>query len=375
MDKKPALPWNEKPLARWIANTLAVLAVAALLFVIWQRVLAKPPSLETPAPTVALISATKVETPEQSGTVNLNPMSSSTESTSGSLLDEGISREIKFDTIIPSRPRVDVITYTVKQGDTLFDIADSFGIKPETLLWGNFEVLQDNPHLLSPDQVLNILPTNGVYYQWHSGDNVERIADEFNTDAKLIMDYPGNHFDLTQITEGKVNVEADTWIIVPEGKRPIKDWGPPAITRSNPASARYYGEGSCGSVYEGAIGNGTFVWPTANRSISGYNFSDIHRAIDIGGTTGDGIVSSDGGVVVFAGWSNYGYGYLIVIDHGNGYQTAYAHLSAVAVTCGQSVFQGGYIGAMGSTGNSTGPHLHFELIYNGAKLNPLEFAR
>ncbi len=375
MDNKPALSWNEKPLARWIANIVAVLAVAALAFVIWQKVLAKPPAADNPIPTAEVKVVEKVETPEQAGSVSLNPLDANAESGNTSLLSDGISREIDFNTIIPSRPRVDVITYTVKQGDTLFDIADSFGIKPETLLWGNFEVLQDNPHLLSPDQVLNILPTNGVYYQWHSGDNVERIAQEFKTDALLILDYPGNHFDLTQITEGKVNVEADTWIIVPEGKRPIKDWGPPAITRANPASARYYGEGSCGSVYEGAIGNGTFVWPTANRSISGYNFSDIHRAIDIGGTQGDAIVASDGGVVVFAGWSNYGYGYLIVIDHGNGYQTAYAHLSAVAVTCGQSTYQGGYIGAMGSTGNSTGPHLHFELIYNGAKLNPLEFAR
>jgi len=375
MEKKPALRWNEKPLARWMANIIAALAVAALVFVIWQRVVAKPRSLDTPIPTVEVKVAEKVGISEQSASVDLNPVATNMESANVSLLEEGISREIKFETIIPSRPRVDVITYTVKQGDTLFDIADSYGIKPETLLWGNFEVLQDNPHLLSPDQVLNILPTNGVYYQWHSGDNVERIADEFKTDAKLILDYPGNHFDLTQITEGKVNLEPETWIIVPEGKRPIKDWGPPAITRSNPASARYYGEGSCGSIYEGAIGNGTFVWPTANRSISGYNFSEIHRAIDIGGTTGDGIVAADGGVVVFAGWSNYGYGYLIVVDHGNGYQTAYAHLSAVAVTCGQSVFQGGYIGAMGSTGNSTGPHLHYELIYNGAKLNPLEFAR
>jgi murein DD-endopeptidase MepM/ murein hydrolase activator NlpD len=375
MDKKPALPWDEKPLARWIANILAVLAVAALAFVIWQRVLAKPRAIDNPIPTVEVKVEENVETPVQSDSVSLNPLDANTESENDSLLDDGISRVIEFNTIIPSRPRVDVITYTVKQGDTLFDIADSFGIKPETLLWGNFEVLQDNPHLLSPDQVLNILPVNGVYVQWHSGDSVERIANEFKTEAKLILDYPGNHFDLTQITEGKVNLEPETWVIVPEGKRPIKDWGPPAITRSNPASARYYGEGSCGSVYEGAIGNGTFVWPTANRSISGYGFSEIHRAIDIGGTTGDSIVASDGGVIVFAGWSNYGYGYLIVIDHGNGYQTAYAHLSAVAVTCGQSVFQGGYIGAMGSTGNSTGPHLHYELIYNGAKLNPLEFAR
>jgi len=79
--------------------------------------------------------------------------------------------------------------------------------------------------------------------------------------------------------------------------------------------------------------------------------------------------------VVFAGWSNYGYGYLVVIDHGNGYQTAYAHLSAVGVGCGQSVFQGSNIGAVGATGNASGSHLHFELSYNGVKLNPSDNLR
>ena len=99
----------------------------------------------------------------------------------------------------------------------------------------------------------------------------------------------------------------------------------------------------------------------------------MHPAIDIGGQIGNAIYAADSGVVVYAGWSDYGYGYLIVIDHGNGWQSAYAHLSAVGVVCGQSVFQGSVIGGLGSTGNSTGPHLHFELVYNGAKLNPLNF--
>ena len=126
-------------------------------------------------------------------------------------------------------------------------------------------------------------------------------------------------------------------------------------------------------MYEGAIGTGTFVWPTVVRSLSGYGYSGIHQAIDIGGATGNAIFAADSGVVVYSGWSDYGYGYLIVVDHGNGFQTAYAHLSTVAVSCGQSVFQGGYIGAMGSTGNSSGPHLHFELIYNGTKPNPLNY--
>lgn len=117
----------------------------------------------------------------------------------------------------------------------------------------------------------------------------------------------------------------------------------------------------------------TFLWPTTERFISGYHFSSVHPAIDIGGAEGNPIYAVDAGVVVYSGWSDYGYGYLIVLDHGTGWQSAYAHLSAIAVTCGQSVYQGGYIGALGTTGNSSGLHLHFELSINGAKVNPINY--
>ena len=290
--------------------------------------------------------------------------------------DMGIVRRASLDTIIPTRPRVDVITYTVQTGDSLFSIADQFGLMPETILWGNYDVLKDNPHLLKPDQVLNILPVNGTYYQWHENDNLNAIADFFDTDVEEIIEFPGNHIDLIALQEGQPAIEPGTWLIVKDGKRALKDWGPPAISRSNPASARYYGAGHCGSVYEGAIGNDTFIWPTTDHTISGYTYNGaVHPAIDIGGSLGNAIFATDGGVVVYAGWSDYGYGYLIVIDHGNGWQSAYAHLSAVSVGCGQSVFQGNVIGALGSTGNSSGPHLHFELVINGAKVNPLDFVR
>jgi murein DD-endopeptidase MepM/ murein hydrolase activator NlpD len=277
-------------------------------------------------------------------------------------------------TIIPSRPRVEVITYTVQTGDTLFSIAANFSLKPETLLWGNYEVLNDNPHLLKPNQVLNILPVNGVYYEWQEGDTLEGVATFFKTDPQSIINYSGNFIDLTEVGENGAGIEPGAWIIIPGGKRAIKDWGPPAITRQNPASARYYGGGACGDVYEGAVGTGTFIWPTTEHFISGNNYdANVHPAIDIGGQEGNPIYATDSGVVVYAGWSDYGYGYLIVIDHGNGWQSAYAHLSAVGVSCGQSVYQGSTIGALGTTGNSTGPHLHFELVINGAKINPLDY--
>lgn len=287
---------------------------------------------------------------------------------------DSISRKTTLKTIIPSRPRVNVITYTVATGDNLFLIAQNYGIKPATMLFGNYAALQDNPRLLKPDQVLNILPVDGAYHEWKEGDTLDSVAQYYAVDPNAIIDYPGNFIDLTEISQGNIAFEPGTHLIVPGGSRPIQDWGPPAITRSNPAVARYYGEGACGSIYEGVIGAGTFVWPTTDRTISGFTFDPgVHPAVDIGGAEGNPIYATDSGVVVFAGWSSYGYGYMIVLDHGNGWQSAYAHLSAVGVGCGQSVYQGGQIGGLGNTGNSSGPHLHFELSINGAKVNPLDY--
>lgn len=291
-------------------------------------------------------------------------------------LEHNIARKVLFHTTIPTRPRTDVITYTVQSGDSLFSIASQFGIKPETVLWGNYETLQNNPHLLKVGQVLNILPVDGTYYQWNEGDRLSQVAEFFKVDSQAILSYSGNRIDLTKVDTDNPGIEPGTWIIVPGGKRALVDWGPPAISRSNPASARFYGPGFCGAIYEGAVGTGTFLWPTTEHFISGNPYDpSFHPAIDIAGQLGNPVYATDSGVIVFAGWSNFGYGNLVVIDHGNGWQSAYAHLNSVSVLCGQSVFQGSTIGMLGSTGNSTGPHLHFELIYNSAKLNPLDFVR
>ena len=139
---------------------------------------------------------------------------------------------------------------------------------------------------------------------------------------------------------------------------------------SNPASARVLGPGACDPVSGGAVGYGTFIWPGNNHSISGYDYSEVHRGIDIAGNTGEAVYATDAGVIVYAGWNNYGYGYMIMIDHGNGFQSLYAHLSALNVGCGQSVGQGDVIGVIGSTGNSSGSHLHFEIISGSGKINP-----
>lgn len=348
-------------------NMLMIGLLLVLGFLAWQRFFNSRAGQTIVVPSDA---SAQLENPPESGqSIGLSPL------TTPQTAFIGVTRHTNVNTIIPSRPRVNVITYTVQAGDTLFSIASNYGLKPETVLWGNYEVLNDNPHLLKPSQVLNILPVDGTYYQWNDGDRLSGVAELFQVDQDDIIDYPGNFIDLTQ-ADPSASIEAGSWLIVPGGKRAIKDWGPPAITRENAATARYYGAGACGSIYSGAVGSGTFVWPTTDHTISGYAFDGgVHPAIDIGGQTGNPVYATDSGVVVYAGWSDYGYGNLIAIDHGNGWQSAYAHLSSIGVSCGQSVFQGGYIGALGSTGNSSGPHLHFELMINGAKVNPYDYVR
>jgi murein DD-endopeptidase MepM/ murein hydrolase activator NlpD len=366
--------WADRPGVRLGINLLTIALVLVALFLGWQRFLANSPSASAQNSGNQPASSPGGSKVQEAGLPNeLSSLTLPFTGTQDGELQDGILRQISLQTIIPNRSRVDVITYTVKSGDTLFDIADKYGLKPESILWSNYGVLKDDPHMLKPGQNLFIPPENGAYYQWQKGDTLDSVASYYKVDKSVILNFPGNHFDLTQSISNNMGLKPGDWIMIPGGSRPIKDWGPPAISRSNPAVARYYGPGACGAISTGAIGTGTFVWPTVEHWISGYSYSAIHPAIDIAGSLNNPVVAADSGVVVYAGWSNFGYGNLIVIDHGNGWQTAYAHLNSIAVTCGQSVYQGGYIGALGTTGNSTGPHLHFEMSYNGAKPNPLDY--
>jgi murein DD-endopeptidase MepM/ murein hydrolase activator NlpD len=183
---------------------------------------------------------------------------------------------------------------------------------------------------------------------------------------------PVNNLDPDAVGDiNNPNIPDGTWIFIPGGRRELISWSAPlGVTRENPASARVLGPGACDAISGGAVGYGTFIWPSNNHSISGYDFSEVHRGIDIAGNTGEAVYATDAGVIVYAGWNNYGYGNMVMIDHGNGFQSLYGHLSAFNVGCGQSVGQGDVIGAIGSTGNSSGSHLHFEILSASSKLNP-----
>lgn len=277
-----------------------------------------------------------------------------------------ISRRVAMHTIIPNRPREEVIEYTVAMGDSVFAIAKNFNLKPETVLWANYDLLQDSPDQLSIGMVLKIPPVNGVYYQWQEGDTLEKVAGQFKASVEDILSWPGNQIDLTNPV-----IQPGQWVMIPNGQREFRSWIVPQIARGKAGvSPTVYGSGACSGSYEGAYGTGSFIWPVASRVLSGNDYWSGHLGIDLAAGMGDPVYASDSGVVVFAGWAVGGYGNMVMIDHGNGYQTVYAHLSSVGVRCGQSVYQGGYIGATGSTGNSTGTHLHFEIRIWGQFINP-----
>ncbi len=291
----------------------------------------------------------------------------------GPLLDHEITRTADIHTVLRDRPRMDIVKYVVQSGDTLFGIAEKFALKPESVLWANFDVLKDDPHRLQPGQELNVPPIDGVLHSWSTGEGLTAVAKYYGATPQDVIEWPGNHLD-PDIDLSDPSIEAGTLLVIPGGKREIVTWSAPRITRSNPAVASILGPGACGSVYDGPIGTGVFIWPTPLHYLSGYDYSSVHPAIDIAGSTGHAIFASDSGVVVYSGWNDWGYGYVIVIDHGNGWQTLYAHLSAINVGCGQAVFQGQVIGAMGSTGNSSGSHLHFEIMHDEyGKVNPWNY--
>jgi len=260
---------------------------------------------------------------------------------------ETIVRLAQPHTTIPKRPRLEVVTYTVEAGDTVQSIAALFDLQPTTIMWAN-PAIEDAPDLLRIDQEVVILPIDGAYHQVAEGDTLASIAEKYKVESTAITECAHNRLEppTYPLREG-------TYLIVPGGEKP---YVPKVVTTY------------AGAIPAGARGTGRFQWPVLGTLTQGYWYG--HRALDIGAPTGSALLAADGGFVSFAGWTDVGYGYLIVIDHANGFATYYAHLSNIYVYEGQAIERGQVIGAIGSTGWSTGPHLHFEVRYYGTQQNP-----
>jgi murein DD-endopeptidase MepM/ murein hydrolase activator NlpD len=261
--------------------------------------------------------------------------------------------ETALSTVISSKPRDKVENYTVKSGDTLASIGKKFGISVDTIKWAN-DLKSDT---IKPEQTLKIAPVTGVVHTVVSGETIYSIAKKYKIPAQNIVNFIFNDFadiDTFALRAGQV-------LYVPDG---VIEPEQPKYAAMAPRYA---------NAIAGVRGSTTFIWPTTGI-ITQYP-TWYHMAFDIASNGGPAIIAADTGTVTYAGCINWGYGCHVVVDHGNGYQTLYAHMSAISVNAGQAVNQGQQLGIMGSTGNSTGPHLHFEIRLNGVLQNPQEYLK
>ncbi len=251
--------------------------------------------------------------------------------------------------------RDDVIYYTVEGGDTIGTIAEQFGISNNTILWEN---KLNTKSTIKPGQTLTILPQSGLSHQVGSGETLQEIADDYKADINKIIDF-------NQLADA-TDIDKDQILIIPGGTK--EEPLPPAPTYTSGTSSYAY----TNIPPSAANTSGTnLLWPTTSHRISQY-YKWGHLAIDIANKQGEPVYASDSGVVEKAGWGS-GYGNLVIINHGNGIKTLYGHASKLFVNTGDYVTRGQTIMAIGCTGWCTGPHVHYEVIVNGSKQNPLSY--
>jgi len=242
-----------------------------------------------------------------------------------------------------ANPNGKISVYIVRQGDTLSQVAEMYGVSVNTILWAN-----DLPRAtaIRAGQTLVILPITGVNHTVASGDTLEKLAKKYNSKVEEIISFNGLDSD--------AGLAVGSIVLIPDG----------VISTPSP-SARAVAGSSNGSTV--AVENGYYFRPikggVKTQGIHGYN------GVDLATSAGSNIYAAASGKVVtsrFGGW-NGGYGNYIVIEHNNGTQTLYAHTLKNFVSAGDKVERGQVIGEVGSTGRSTGAHVHFEV--RGAK-NP-----
>jgi murein DD-endopeptidase MepM/ murein hydrolase activator NlpD len=251
----------------------------------------------------------------------------------------------------PAPPQDGVRTYVVQAGDDLTSIAARFGLQRETLVWAN-KRLEVDPGTLYVGQELDVLPVDGVYYTIQHGDTWFAIAERFHVAVEAIL---GSEYNANPPLLGQP--EAGRKVVIPGGVKPFVPQEVRLPPQPTPSAT--------------AKGTGSWVWPVGGYISQGY--WDLHRAIDIATQHGDVVMAADAGTVVYAEWGWAGYGNLVVVDHGNGFRSYYGHLYGFYVDVGDQVERGQPLGALGNTGLSTGPHLHFEIRQDGVLRNPLDY--
>ncbi|HET7769151.1 MAG TPA: M23 family metallopeptidase [Chloroflexota bacterium] len=266
--------------------------------------------------------------------------------------------------LAPSGPRAEILTYKVQPGDTIWDIGARFNVGSYSVLWSNG---LDEDAIIKPGQELKIPPIPGTLHAVKADDDLDSIAKKYNVEPAAIVDYNG-------LRPGE-GLTLDKLLVVPGGQLPLVRRAPvapiaPPVTTIRPATPAQTTVPRVQVPAPAPAGpSGRFAWP-ARGLITTY-FSGWHPGLDVAAAVGTPIGAADGGTVTFTGWDSTGYGYRVVISHGNGYTTTYNHLSSIAVRVGQQVGKGQTIAGMGSTGRSTGSHLHFEILRNGSFVNPL----
>lgn len=252
-----------------------------------------------------------------------------------------------IQTQVSEKPRDQVITYKAVKGDTLSTIADKFGISQDTIRWEN-DLSSDD---VAIGQELKIPPVTGIVHVVTEGESIQSIAKKYKTDAQKIVNFPFN--DFADLETFSLNVGQT--LIVPDGVQPQA----PAIAYIAPSFAAT------------PMRSGRLLWPTSGI-ITQYPVW-YHMAYDIANPAAPGIMAADNGVVIYTGFDRYGYGNHVIVDHGNGLSTLYGHMTEYYVKVGDRVSRGQVIGRMGSTGRSTGTHLHFETRINNVAVNPGQF--
>jgi murein DD-endopeptidase MepM/ murein hydrolase activator NlpD len=252
----------------------------------------------------------------------------------------------------------EIIIHLVAEGETLSSIAARYGLQVTTIMWEN-DLTEKSK--LKPGQELKILPLDGIRHKVARGETIYSVGKKYSlegSEIQVIVDYPFNEF----LNNETFELATGQYLVVPDGVKPSSSGITKQVARQVQTTP------DAGSV----AATGSFVWPASGGISQSYRF--YHKALDISNRAGGSILAADSGTVIGAGWlDGYGYGNRVVIDHGNGFVTLYAHLSAVQVTSGQSVNRGDLIGRMGSTGRSTGTHLHFEIRRGGVLMNPLNY--